>query len=190
MITFEWDSRDLSVWRGRKVDQALTRALRLAGNAALRSVQDESTEGVKKRKFLRESDVRKGLVLDFPTGRTEISSLQWTERVSGELVPLAKFPFTSTPQGVRVNVNRAGGARKLIPSAFVATMANGHTGIFVRKGKARLPIKELFSSKLSDTMQDNGLIPSIYEVAQVKLQKTFDRGLERELGKLRRKGDL
>lgn len=34
------------------------------------------------------------------------------------------------------------GRGKVIPGSFVATMASGHTGVFKRKGRPRLPIKE------------------------------------------------
>lgn len=34
------------------------------------------------------------------------------------------------------------GKRPIIPSAFVATMPSGHTGVFKRRGGARLPIDE------------------------------------------------
>jgi hypothetical protein len=187
-IEFVWDSRDLEVWRGGKVEGALVRALRLAGNQALRGMQKGSVEHVIQRKRMKPDEVTKGLPLVFPSRKEALRDLVWREKVSGSPVPLAKFPHIQTARGVSVRVN-VGGATKRIKSAFVATMRNGHQGVFRRKGKERLPIQELWTTRLSDVMKDAGAIPSIQSKAYAKMQGAFERGLTRELQKLVRKGE-
>ena len=186
-IEFVWDSRDLEIWRGGKVEGALVRALRLAGNQALRGMQKDSVAHVIERKRMRPDDVAKGLPLVFPSRKEALRDLVWREKVSGTPVPLGKFPHIQTARGVSVRVN-VGGATKRIKSAFVATMGNGHVGVFRRKGKARLPIQELWTTRISDVMKDQGVIPAIETKAYAKLQGAFGRGLTRELKKLVHKG--
>lgn len=187
-IEFTWDSRHLEVWRGRKIDKAIARALRLAGNQAIRQVQKASERHVRDRYAPKRSlDVKKGMPLDMPPRSDEISVLMWKERISGRAISLTKFPHIRTPSGVSV---RLGGKTRRLKSAFIATMKSGHEGVFRRRGKGRLPIRELWAPRLSNMMLDDGVIPGIQSKAQERIASAFDRGLARELAKLRTKGDL
>lgn len=189
MIEFEWDSRNLPFGRGdKRVEKALQRALRMAGNAAIKEAQDGSTEYVTTRKLIGQDDVRQGLPLEMPSAKAEISDLQWTERVSGKGMALAKFPYMQTALGARVRVNARSGF-KLLPGSFTLRLASGHVGIFRRTGKDRLPIKELWTTRISDSMSDPGAVEGVQGKALEKLQTAFARGLERELTKLRLKGE-
>jgi hypothetical protein len=188
-ISFTWDSRDLDLWRGKsKVEGALVRALRLAGNRALRELGKGSVEAVRARKLMREEYVRRGLPLVFPGRKEAIQDLVWREKVSGEVVPLSRFPMVQTAFGVAVRIN-VSGSKRVIKSAFIRSMKSGHEGVFQRKGKERLPIKELWTTKLSDVMDDKGLAPALLQGAGVKLQGAFEAALRRELAKLQRKGE-
>jgi hypothetical protein len=185
---FVWDSRQLEVWRGSKVEGALVKALRLAGNQALRSMQKDSATQVTNRKLMKTAEVLKGLPLVFPSRKEAIRALVWRENVSGKAVPLASFPHIQTAKGVSVRVNVSGKTTR-IRSAFV-TSVRGHSGIFMRRGKRRLPIHELFTTRISEVMQDEGVIPAVQSAAYAKLQSAFAKGLDRELGKLKKKGVL
>ena len=187
-ISFTWDSRDLEVWRGGKVEGALVRALRLAGNQALRGMQRDSVQHVTSRKLMRDADVVKGLPLVFPSRKEAIRDLVWREKVSGKVVALSKLPHIQTKRGVSVRVN-VGGSTRRIKSAFIARVHSGHVGIFRRRGKARYPLDHLVTTRLSDVMQDGGVIPKIEGAAYTKIQSAFERGLTRELKKLRRRGE-
>lgn len=188
-IELAWDSRDLEVWRGRKVDQALLRATKLAGNRALRKMQKDSISTITSRKRMRSSDVMAGLPLVFPSRKEALQDLVWTQKVSGKPVPLSRFPHIATKSGVSVRVN-VRSATKRIKSAFVLTLRSGHTGIFQRKGKSRLPIRQLWTTRISDVMQDPGTIPTIQQHAHSEMESAFRKGLERELAKLRKKGEI
>ena len=188
-LEFEWDSRELQVFRGGKVEEALGRALRLAGNQALREMQDASAQHVTSRKLIDEGRVRDGMPLVFPGRKDAIASLEWTEKVSGEVMPLSRFPFIATAQGVHVRVNMTSGF-KVLTSAFVRRLSTGHLGVFQRKGKARLPIKELWTTRISDAMSDAGAAEKAQAKAMEKFGPAFERSLARELEKLKRKGDL
>lgn len=194
-LEIEFDSRDLEVFRNRKVDTALTRALRLAGNQSSREMKRDSISHVVGRKLLRVDDVERGMPLDTPTRKAEIPDLVWTLWVSGKPVPLGKFPKFDTRRpghrgsGVLVKVN-VGKPAARIGNAFVRTMRSGHEGVFRRRDDRRLPIDELYTSRLSDTMADGQVIVQVQAGAAKKFRLAWERGLQRELGKLRKKGDL
>jgi hypothetical protein len=187
-IEFTWDSRDLAVWRGGGVERALTRALGLAGNQALRWMQKDSISAVRARKLLREQVVKDGLPLVFPGRKATIRAMAWVMKVSGEPMAISRYPHIQTKRGVSFRINTQGGTKR-IKSAFTARMRSGHEGVFLRKGKGRLPIQELWTSRISDVMKDQGTIPAIEAKAYAKMQTVFAKGLERELKKLRRRGE-
>jgi hypothetical protein len=182
MIEFTWDSRDLQVWRGRQVDAALTRAVSKAGGDAVRFLRTGSSRLLRQRKRMRVKTVNAGLPLHYPKTKS-LEAMEWRMDVSGAPIPVIDFPSRQTKRGVSVAINT--GARALIKSAFIATMRSGHTGVFKRDGKARLPISELFSSKISDVVQDRGFIPFVQEGAQTVFSNSFDRLFKIELGKLK-----
>lgn len=188
MISFEWDSRDMQVFRGGRIELALSRALRMAGNAALKEAQGASSLHVTSKKLISSDAVVKGLPLVFPSRKDAISSLVWEEKISGQAMPLAKFPYIQTGHGASVRVNATSGF-KLISNAFTLRLNSGHVGIFQRKGKDRLPVKELWTTRISDSMSDPGAIDRAHASALGVFASTFEQGMAREIAKLKRKGD-
>lgn len=71
-----------------------------------------------------------------------------------------------------------GNVRKNIPNAFIAVMKNGHRGVFVRVGRKRLPIKELFGPSLGKVFF------KFQEAGQDRADEAFLANFEHELGRL------
>jgi hypothetical protein len=82
---------------------------------------------------------------------------------SAKRIPLielgAKGPEPSRGRGRGVSVKGAGGNRRTIPNAFIATMRSGHRGVFQRVSgsssrhgpapmRSQLPIRELFGPSI------------------------------------------
>lgn len=67
------------------------------------------------------------------------------------------------------------------PGAFVATMPGGSTGIFKRKGKTRLPIRELYislepeSSKIIESFLDNRIRQRFEEIFRHELKHLMQK---------------
>lgn len=190
-LTLDWDSRDLQVLRGGRVEKALRDALAKAGGDAIRFIRTGTTKLVRQRKRMKVARLRAGLPLFFPKSKAEISQLVWRMDVSGEPVPLSEFPYRVVKRkegrrhggGVMVQVNV--GRRTMVHSAFVARLKSGHVGIFRRRGEARLPIDEALTSRISDVAQDTGFIPFVQVGAQARFEASFQRLLPLELGKLK-----
>lgn len=73
-----------------------------------------------------------------------------TVQIAGARLPLVQWVRNPQPSRRRkggVTARLPGGAGRY-PRAFVAQMASGHVGVFERKGKARLPIAELFGPSM------------------------------------------
>lgn len=197
-LEFEWDSRDLEVWRGEKVDGALARALRLAGNQAIRGLRRDATAFALARKNLPEPVITDDQALELPRRKVAIRDFAWALFVRGQPIPASKFPHLDTRKSF-ARAGRAGGRGVIvkfgegqvgrIAGAFAVTLKSGHQGIFRRRGKGRLPIDEAFSTRLPKRFGQD-VMTTYGEKTYRKLQEAYTRGLDRELAKLRRKGEV
>lgn len=199
-IKLSWNRAEAGPFGDKKLEHALVRALGKAGGDAVRALKAASSRSVRARKRFKVSRVNRSLPLTFPKQKKTVGDLVWRMDVASDPVPLADFPHTQTKRGVTVAVGRGG--RKLIKSAFVATMSSGHTGIFVRatsgmqgpmkrkRGRksavwrvGRLPVQELFTTRVSDVFDDEGMLPAVQQVAQKTFSNAFARLFKLELGK-------
>ena len=69
-------------------------------------------------------------------------------------IPLYKLGASPSAKGVRIN------RRGTIDGAFIARMASGHTGVFKRTDKSRLPIQELFGPNPASDIANH---PDVFE---------------------------
>lgn len=184
-VRFEVDSRQLNALDDRRLSRAIGRAVAKAGSTALRDMRSEATKRIRQRKRLKAGIVGKSFRLRRPKG-TSIDGLEFGLDVSGKPVSLLAYPHRRTKRGVSVEVNR--GKRTNIRGAFIATMKSGHDGIFVRRGKRRLPIRELFGSRPVDALLHKGEAEGVQERGASSMRAAFDRLLPLELEKLKASG--
>ena len=81
-------------------------------------------------------------------------------------LPLIAIDPKAKQTPVGVSTRGPGGVRRTVPGAFIATMPSGHKGIFMRRGKARLPLRELTGPGISTLF------------AEVKLQQALAKTVE------------
>ena len=93
-------------------------------------------------------------------------------------IPLVSFGARQTRRGVTYRLKKAGG-RNLVKGAFLATMRSGHRGVFVRKGKARLPIAEKRAISIMGMWQD--VIDAVSAEAQPYLEARLRYHVSKEL---------
>jgi hypothetical protein len=154
--------------------RAVTRALnRTIANVATRAGRETSQEtGLPVR---RVRDAMK-------TIRATFSSLRAFLQVRGFRIPLIQFKARQTRRGVSYTLPRG---RGVAPGAFIRTMASGHTGVFMRKGKTRLPIKELFGPSLPKAFLQAQVQRALREVVDANLGKNLAHEIQ---NLLRRRG--
>lgn len=121
-----------------KLQTAMVRAI----NRAIGSVQTVMVREMARDLSLKQKDVRDAL-------RLRLAALQRPEAVLGaslkrmKLIDFnAKGPEPSRGKGGGVSYKLTGISNR-IPNAFIARMPSGHRGVFIRKAKARLGIREL-----------------------------------------------
>jgi hypothetical protein len=130
----------------------------------------EASRRIRERKNMKLAKVNDALTTIFPPAG---GPLVWRLQASAAPMPLFAFGARQTKRGVSVEVNR--GKRTIIPGTFIATMKSGHTGVFYRQGKARLPIDEAYSTRISEAFWDAR--EAIAERGITVLRSTFDRVL-------------
>lgn len=117
--------------------------------------------------------------------RASRSNLEVRVRATGRRIGLIDFNARQTRQGVTVQI-KTGGGRKLIRSAFLATMKSGHLGVFSRgryaggkfvPGRSRLPITELTSLSLPKAFSNQKVMKQLVTLATETFIKNFQHEL-------------
>jgi len=179
MIVVDANMRPLQAFT-KNMPKAVKSALRKAGSTALRDMRAEATKRVRERKRIKGKYIREALVLGRPRG-ANVDAWQWRVDVKGTPVPLVAYPHRQTRRGVSVEVNR--GKRTLIKGAFLATMASGHKGVWIRRGRKRLPIRELLGSRPADALLHKGEAEGVLARGAATFVAGFARLLPLEMAK-------
>lgn len=114
-----------------------------AANKAIRSARTASVRAIAKDL----PGVRQKRIRDMMTMRLARTT-SWSAYIEprdGRRIPISEFAARQTQRGVTYRTQEG---RRLIPGAFLATMKSGHSGVFKRKGKRRLPIYETFGPSI------------------------------------------
>jgi hypothetical protein len=96
----------------------------------------------------------------------------------GKPLKMIEFRPRETRNGVQV---RIGGKVETYRRAFIATMRTGHTGVFERKGRERLPIRELYGASVPGYMARTDVLPVIQRTLSERLVENLKRQLERRM---------
>jgi hypothetical protein len=179
-VSVKWDRSQIAALETGPLKGALRRALRKAGATALRDMRSEAVKRIRARKAIKVRYISRALSKGKASG-SDISNFAWSVDVDGEPVPLVAYPFRQTKKGVSVEINK--GKRTIIKGSFVASMKSGHKGVFVRKGKARLPIKELRGSRPVDALLHKGEADGVAARGSSSFVTTFQRVLPLEIAK-------
>lgn len=185
-LSLQWDRSQVDFFKAHKLERVLFKVLRMSGRDASRAMKAAGNRSVRQRKRIKVARINSAFGLK-ALSASKIEDLTWVMTVKGNPIPLSEYPYSQNKRGVSVAVNRSSG-RKLIRSAFEAKMRSGHVGVFTRAGAGspRLPIKQLFSSKITDVFKDSGMIPAVFARTQRVFAETFERVLPLELAKVKR----
>jgi hypothetical protein len=103
----------------------------------------------------------------------------------------ARGPYPSRGRGRGVSWVTQGGQRRTIVNAFIATVTRagqdggeheGHKGVFIRLGKKRLPIKQLYGASIAHAF--GNLIPAGEARRNEVLLKNVEHEIQFELSRL------
>lgn len=194
--------KDLTEILKRLGSKALQRAGARALSKAAVSTRAEVVRRVRATIKLKAKDVRDVIAV----GRAKpgpLDGMKSTIVVAAKAVPLYQFGAlrrnVKTSAGPRVGVTvNVKGTRKIVRGAFIATMKNGKTGVFMRGRKAgagkkllsliggssRLPIRMLFSSSVQQVVSGDEFQEGILLYAEERVQTILEQELNFEYTKL------
>jgi hypothetical protein len=139
---------------GKRAPIALARALNRTGN----SERTAMARAVAADMGIKVGTARDAIKVEKATARTLVTRVI----AKGKRLPLidlkARGPYPSRGRGRGVSYVSQGGQRKSIANAFIAVVRRagqdggeheGHKGVFIRPGKRRLPIKQLYGASIA-----------------------------------------
>lgn len=98
---------------------------------------------------------------------------------SGKAIRMIEFnPQASRASGVQVNI---GGKVETYRRAFIATVKNQHRGVFERKGRARLPIRELYGPSIPGMFLRTDVVPKVMATLSEMLLVNLSREVQRSI---------
>lgn len=161
----------------RVVPKIMSRAINRTSTTARAQIARRIAEKV----TIKISDVKKNI------SRTTATFNRWESilGINTKRLPLMGFKARQTAKGVSYKVEKTG-SRKVISSAFIATMASGHTGVFKRKSDNRLPIVELFGPSLGQVFEGaSSIVRQVLAATNKTLTKNIDDQVKLQLEKRR-----
>lgn len=182
MIEFEFDQRtvqqvekklgDMKSKTPKVIKDALNRTAKQARTDLRRKAQETYT--VKAGKFNR------GMTIQNAT----TGNLTAIIKSTGAPMPITSYRTSMAKRaGGKAQILTAGGLKTLQKGnikAFKSTVGAGHDGMFQRKGKERLPIKQLYSNSVPVMI---GNEKRVYGVVEPKIKQNLEKNIE---GQIRR----
>lgn len=162
----------------RDIPRAMPRVMSRAINKTAKSAKTSIARQIATEINMKISVIKKNITLRRASYRIWRAVLEiWTGRI-----PLINFAAKQTAKGVSYKIDKKGG-RETIKSAFIATMASGHKGVFKRKGAARLPIVELRGPSVGEVYRSSaGLAQTAERRAYKELERNIDDQVKLVLG--------
>ncbi len=160
------------------------KAINSALNRTIEGVRTDITKQVTATYDIKAKPVRASMKIT----KSTLSTLQASAAGVGSPIPLINFHVTPNKPGqqnpgtiLRASVKKSGG--KPIPGAFVTTMKSGHTGVYMRKGKERLPVDEAFGPSVPQMMNEVKIRQEVMDGASERFSKRLDHEIDRLLAK-------
>ena len=182
-VQVKFDERKLNEVRAmlRSVPNALPKVISQGINKTATSAKTEI-----KRKITGEVNVKTGSVARRIT-KEKATVNKWLARLGISLKRISVISFKGTKQtkkGVTYRIDK-GGARKLVPAAFITTARRtGSTGVFKRMSDSRYPLAWLRGPSLGQVFENaSGVASGVVESSSRMLEKNIDDQIRRRLSK-------
>lgn len=176
-MTVHYDQRDLEKVSIRlseiKHDMPIDTAW--ATNRTLNYAKSLLAKAASQRYRITQKDVKKSMSMIKANAGRPMGALI----IKGAPRPLINFRVTRPKKAAPKGAQLKGGSVKPLEKgdikAFFAMMASGHTGVFQRVGKSRLPIKELKGSSVPVMLAGN---KGVYKKAEKLIAEKLAHNLE------------
>jgi Prophage minor tail protein Z (GPZ) len=163
--------KELSIFNKQVIEQATVRTL----NEAARTVQGRAAKAIAKDIGTAQKNVTRRIHVK-PARSNKLVSTVYPEQPFS--FRLAHFKPRQTKAGVSV---AAWGKRKIYPHTFLAQVKAGDReieGVFVRKTKARLPIKQLWGPSIPKTFATDHITKQMESIARERFSTRMEHNLK------------
>ena len=156
----------------KSYDKNITKATVRTNNRIAKSALTASVKEIRATINIKAKDLKAGSFISKGNFRSPGAAIVSTSKKRG--IPLIKYGGRATAKG-RVSFAVRKGSRKRLPSAFIVTMPSGHKGIFQRKLKDRLPIRERFGPAAPALIGSRRSFNAIQKHVNLTYNKEFQR---------------
>lgn len=177
----------ISTIREEVADKAVIRAI----NKTADQVKVQASREIRDAGYnLKAAIIKRSIAIS----RASSSQIRAIVKANGRPIGLINYGARPVKNGVTVSVKNG---RKLVRGAFIATMPNGHTGVYERIGGTHkkvekggkvqwsgLPIKELFGPSIPSAFMNQ----TVQTALESAVREKFPRLLDHEIKFLRLKG--
>ncbi len=124
----------------------------------------------------------------FVIKRSKPNDLHAFVETTGANIPLVyyrtapKVITTHKVKIIKVQVSKSK-PEETLRHAFIPKLKSGYKGIYMRKGKSRYPIKELFGPRLPDILSNPKPLGNVIKKSDVRLSKNITRAIDRILAR-------
>lgn len=158
----------------RRLPAAIVRTLNLTAQQTRNAVAKDLSKEMGETTGLSRTGFKKAIRLL----KAKRSLLVATLVAGGSAIPLLQFGARQ----VRVGVSAAPMAkRRTFKGAFISRMPSGHRGVFRRRTRQRLPIREMFGPPIPKVFLSGPILRAMRTVASQRWRINFDRELRRIL---------
>lgn len=178
MIELKVDLKSLENVLGKKARSVIRQAVVRTMNRALSQATTEAKREISKKLNVKQKDIKTRIDVTRATARNPKASIQIADRK----LPLVFFnprrEEVLTSRGPRIGVSVViNGVRQLVEGAFLAEVRSGKLGIWKRVGRARLPIRQQFHSRLSELINTRELTSRLNKVIVDSVNKNLQANL-------------
>lgn len=168
--------------RGGTLKKATVRATKKAAATSARDMTSEAVKIVRETKGLKVKAIKKAIRIKKNRAR-RLDDMEWGVTAKATKTRLTDYSkVRPTKKGVMAEVNK--GQPQLYKGAFLATMRSGHKGAFNRKGKARLPVEEIYAASPRGSLNNAIAIARLQRRGEKSFKKTFKRVFPTEIAKV------
>lgn len=182
MIGFKFDSgRLLKKAKARK--KAIQKANVQALNRTAAGVRTDAGRNVRDQVNIKVGVIKDRMQAIKASHKKPIAKM----KTAGRPMPIIHLKAKQTKAGVSVKVKKTG-PRRTIQGAFIATMPEGHKGVYQRTGRktrsGKPQIKEVFTTNVTQAMRGTAVSRKNLESARTRYAKEFDRAKRFQLSRI------
>lgn len=158
--------KEIEISLGRLADNLRNKALVRALNRTATTIRAEAAREIRAEYNLTVGEIKGQMRIE----NASTAQLRSRVIVSGRPLSLSDFNPRQNAKGVAVTIKR--GQRKTISHAFLLNRPGG-SPVMVRVGKARLPIKKLFTLSLPSAFTNDKVMAALKRVAAKRFPEAF-----------------